>query len=121
MIYTRIFSTDDGGSSMEEVEVASSPVNFVPGEPAFNVSAPNPAENVKFLRIAGDWYGGWHPTPVKQFVIVMSGGFESKTTDGKSRRFGIGDIVLLDDIEGRGHESKMFAGVETLVAAIELR
>jgi len=121
MKYARIFVTGDGGSSMEDIEVETSPVNFVPGEPAFNVSAPDSAESVKFLRISGDWYGGWHPTPVRQFLIVLAGGFESKTTDAKSRRFETGDIVLLEDTEGRGHETRMFEGVETLVAAIELK
>ena len=84
MKYVRTFVTEDGGSAMEEVEVETTAVDFVPGKPALGVSTTRAADNAKFLRVAGDWYGEWHPTPVRQYLAVLSGGFEIETTDGQT-------------------------------------
>jgi hypothetical protein len=44
-----------------------------------------------------------HPAPRRQLVIVLGGEFEITTTDGDHRRFGPGDCLFADDVEGKGH------------------
>jgi hypothetical protein len=44
-----------------------------------------------------------HPAPRRQLVIVLGGEFEITTTHGDRRRFGPGDCLFADDVEGKGH------------------
>jgi len=46
--------------------------------------------------------GEWHPTPTRQWAVVLSGSVEMTVGDEEVRVFGPGDVVLLDDT-GRGH------------------
>jgi hypothetical protein len=45
----------------------------------------------------------FHPAPRRQFVVVLRGAFEIATTQGQRRRFGPGDCLLAEDLDGRGH------------------
>lgn len=120
MKHVRTFTTDDGGSSMELIEIDTAAAGFVPGKPEMGVSPARPARDAKFLRVAADWDGGWHPTPVEQYLTVLQGGFEVETTDGRKHLLGVGDIVLLADTSGRGHRSVMKSGEETWALAVAL-
>ena len=120
MRIARTYATPDGGSSMDEIEIETSRAAFVPGCPEFGVSDPISAAHAKFLNLDAEWIGGWHPTPVKQFLIVLRGGFEIRTSDGQTRQFGRGDIVLLADTEGRGHHTTMSAEAESWILAVAL-
>jgi uncharacterized cupin superfamily protein len=53
----------------------------------------------------GDWT--WHNAPCPQFVVTLEGEGEITAGDGTSRRFGAGDIMLADDVEGRGHKFRV--------------
>lgn len=116
----RTFATEDGGSSMGELAVETAAADFVPGEPQFGVSRAESAIDVKYLQVHPGWYGGWHPTPRRQYLVVLAGGFEIETTDGQKQRFGIGDVVLLNDTEGKGHNTMMTSDDDTWVLAVAL-
>jgi hypothetical protein len=38
-------------------------------------------------------------------MVVLGGQVEAEVSDGEVRRFGPGDVVLVEDTEGRGHRS----------------
>lgn len=59
------------------------------------------------LSSPGGWEGDWHPTPRRQFIIILTGGLEVEVSDGEVRRFGPGSIALIEDTEGRGHVSRV--------------
>lgn len=84
------------------------------------VSTSVPAKDAKFLRVQPAWDGEWHPTPVEQYLSVLAGSFEITTSDGKSRQFHIGDVVLLADTVGNGHHTKMLGDQQTWVLAVAL-
>lgn len=105
---------------MEEVEIETAHAAFVPGCPEFGVSDALPASSARFLQLQSNWDGGWHPTPVEQFLTVLSGGFEIRTTDGQSRNFRRGDIVRLADTTGKGHHTTIADGDETWILAVAL-
>ncbi len=48
-----------------------------------------------------------HPAPRKQFVVVLEGEIEVETTNGERRSFVPGIVGLLEDVEGRGHISRI--------------
>lgn len=49
-----------------------------------------------------------HPAPAHQWVIMLRGTIEVTTTDGESRRFAPGDLLLAADTEGSGHRTAAF-------------
>lgn len=44
-----------------------------------------------------------HPAPRRQLVVVVDGEFEIATTDGETRTFTPGTVLLIEDTTGRGH------------------
>jgi hypothetical protein len=48
----------------------------------------------------------WHPAPRKAFSINLKGAVEVTASDGEARVFGPGDIMLADDMGGKGHLSR---------------
>ena len=71
------------------------------------MSTPIDVETVTFVHVPPEWEGGWHTTPVPQFVISFSGELEVKTTVGQSCRIGRGDLILLEDASGKGHHAEV--------------
>jgi len=44
-----------------------------------------------------------HPPPRRQLVVILRGELEIATTAGDRQRLGIGDCVLVDDLNSKGH------------------
>jgi len=54
-----------------------------------------------FSRFPAGWFADWRPAPRRQFFFFFSGEIEIVVGDGEVRRFGLGSIVLLEDIKAR--------------------
>ncbi len=78
--------------------------------------APHRQNYILFLFVAifretpGDYDFPWHNTPSRQFVIILKGEVDFTVSDGETRRFGSGAVVLLEDTSGKGHFSKAVKG-----------
>lgn len=107
MKYTRIYSDATGESHFEDLMVHVAPVEFAPPAPPLNMSEPIASENTLLCSIPGDWEGSWHPSPKRQFYLQLSGRLEVQTSDGESRTFTTGSLVLLEDTSGKGHYSRV--------------
>jgi quercetin dioxygenase-like cupin family protein len=44
-----------------------------------------------------------HVAPRRQMIVVLRGVFEITTSLGERKRFGRGDCLLAEDVEGEGH------------------
>lgn len=102
--YTRILATDDGGSRFADGEIALSTRVVAAGVPAMLVGAVPSVAGVAFLRSEG-FDSAPHPAPARQWVIMLRGVIEVTTSQGETRRFGAGDLLLADDTEGQGHQT----------------
>ena len=49
----------------------------------------------------------WHPAPRKQFIIYLSGKVKVEASGGDIEIFENGDILLANDISGKGHISEV--------------
>ncbi len=47
-----------------------------------------------------------HRAPRRQFIVHLEGEVEVEASDGERRRFGPGDVVLVEDVAGRGHVTR---------------
>lgn len=48
----------------------------------------------------------WHPAPRRQYIVNLDAGVELTASDGESRVIGAGEIILVEDVSGKGHLSK---------------
>ena len=68
------------------------------------------ATGIIFRTTPGDYDFDWHNTPRRQYVIILEGDVDFTVSSGETRRFGGGDVVLLEDTGGKGHYSKAVDG-----------
>ena len=115
MKIARIYSTEDGESRFDEVDLAFADLNYIEGASPIGVAGPFEADRVQFVRVPDGWTDTRHPSPSRQYVAVLDGEGEFTTSDGEVRIFRTGDIFLLDDTRGKGHGSR-FTGKSGFLA-----
>jgi len=120
MKYTRFYADASGESHMEDVEASFTSQNFAPPAPPLELSPIVPATGAGFLRFPAGWSGDWHPSPRRQYLIFVAGEVEGETSDGQTRRFGPGSVVLLEDTTGKGHRSRVVSDGAALAAVVQL-
>jgi hypothetical protein len=70
------------------------------------MSARLPATGVIFRQTAAEHDRPWHPAPRRQYIINLDAGVELVASDGEARVIGAGEVILVEDITGKGHLSK---------------
>ena len=95
--------------------------DYAPPAPALSTSQAEPATRWLLLKLDAGWDGTWHPSPNRQFMIITSGEVKVEVTDGEIKTFRPGDVLLVEDIEGRGHYSTTPDGVECGIFVIHLK
>jgi hypothetical protein len=104
MRITRIYSGPDGQSHFEQLEIPLT-------EHAYGfISAFLPATAVAFRENHDDQFIDFHVAPRRQFVINLAGVVELETGLGETHRLGPGDVLLADDLTGKGHISRDISG-----------
>jgi len=105
MTITRVYASTDGESHFEEIEI---PLRDA-GEIGM-LSEPIPVDHVIFRENAPDYDYDWHQAPRRQYVILLDGHIEIEVSDGNKRRFQGGDVLLVEDTEGKGHRTSTIDG-----------
>jgi len=102
----RVYSTADGESHFDEVEIPTTSRQVHPNAAAFEVSAKYAASGIRFTHIpAGARQVDWHTVPERVLTVRLDGSAESQTSDGDERRVPAGSFVLFEDVDGKGHKS----------------
>ena len=76
--------------------------------------------SIAFRILPAGMFRDWHPTPLRQYVIINSGTVEVGTADGQVRQTGPGSVTLLEDTEGKGHTTRVLGNRPAIVAFIPL-
>jgi hypothetical protein len=96
-MFYRLYTGDDGQSHMEDLDMEK-------GE--FALSKMHEATGLAFRRQESGYFSDWHNAPRRQFIITLSGGVEIGLGDGTIKRLGPGDVMLADDLTGKGHTTR---------------
>ena len=120
MKYVRLFVDETGESHFDDIEVNLIPVDVAPPAPAINLSSSIPATQFVFYSFPPGWIGDWHPVPQKQIFFFLSGEFAGEVSDGEVRIFKAGDVVLGEDITGKGHRSWVTSETDVHAAVVQL-
>ena len=100
-----LYVDDKGETHFQDVEI-----QYVETTPAGRLSARQPATGIIFRETSGDYDLDWHPAPRRQYVINLDGAVKITASDGESRIIGPGEVLLVEDISGKGHLSKAIDG-----------
>ncbi len=98
---TRIYSDKNGDSHFENISV---PLNES-GDIGF-LSEALPAKNIIFREVLPSYDYDFHTAPQRQYIILLDGEIEIETSLGDKRQFKPGEILLVEDTEGKGHKTK---------------
>lgn len=110
MGFYRLYTGDDNQSHLEELDLASQP----------EMKSMQAATGVVFRQAAPGDFSDWHLAPRRQYVITLSGQVEIGTGDGTVRRLGPGDVMLAEDLTGRGHTTRAVGSEPRVSVAIPL-
>ncbi len=116
----RIWADDDGTSHFEEADIELEATAYAPPAPRLDVSAPIPAERALLCSFPTGWFGDWHPSPRRQLYLSLGGWLEVEVGDGEVRSVGPGQVVLLEDLKGAGHTTRVTGAEPSTGAFVHL-
>jgi hypothetical protein len=70
------------------------------------------ASGIAFRDVPGKYSVDWHPAPRRQYIINLHGAMRLTASDGESRVIGPGEVVLVEDVSGKGHLTQAVEGAE---------
>jgi hypothetical protein len=98
---TRLYSDSNGDARFEDI--------FIPLNDAGEIgklSEGLPVTSIIFREVEASYDYNFHNAPQKQYLILIDGAIEIETTLGEKRQFKAGDVLLLEDTEGKGHRTR---------------
>lgn len=118
--YVRLFTDEQGESHFQEIEANLNRVDFAYGIPPLFVSENIVASAASFFGAPSAWESDWHPSSGRHLFAVLTGVWEVTASDGETRAFSKGDVLLVEDTTGKGHSSKIVGDEESLALLILL-
>ena len=115
MRITRLYSDAAGDSHFEDTEIDLLLHDYAPPAPPLRLSAFMPATQFGFMQAPTGWSSDWHPSSARNLFFVLTGEWEVRASDGETRRFAVGEVLLVEDTTGKGHSSRV---VDNSVAAM---
>ncbi|MDD4385577.1 MAG: hypothetical protein PHD06_10430 [Bacteroidales bacterium] len=104
---TKVYSDKNGESNFEDIEI---PLKN-DGEIGF-LSDKIPVKELIFRKVKSRYDYDFHNAPQKQYIILLDGEIEIETSLGEKRAFKGGDILLLEDTQGKGHKTRNLQNIE---------
>ncbi len=104
---TKIYSDNNGESQFEDIEM---PLKN-DGDIGF-LSDKIPVKEIIFRKVKPSYDYDFHNAPQKQYIILLDGEIEIETSLGEKRTFKGGDILLMEDTQGKGHKTRNIQNIE---------
>jgi hypothetical protein len=101
MNITRVYSDEAGESRFADQEIELQDAGSIG-----RLSKPIPTTSVIFRKNDPGYDYDWHVAPQRQFIVLLDGAIEIEVSGGSRRTFRGGDILLMEDVTGRGHRSR---------------
>jgi hypothetical protein len=104
---TRIYSDDNGDSHFEDIAIALKDAGSIG-----KLSDVLPANGIIFREVAPSYDWDFHTAPQKQYIVLLDGEIEIETSLGDRRIFKAGDVLLAEDIIGKGHKTRNLQAIK---------
>jgi hypothetical protein len=96
-----LYEDENGESHFRDIDI-----EWDVERPHSKYTARLPANGIIFRETKADYDLDWHPAPRRQYIINLDAGVKLTASDGESRIIGAGEVVLVEDISGKGHLSE---------------
>jgi hypothetical protein len=100
-----LYTDPNGESHFRDIEI-----DWVEERRGSKMSKKLPATGVIFRETQAEHNVDWHPAPRRQYIINLDGGVQITASDGEARQIGAGEVILVEDVRGKGHLSKSIGG-----------
>ena len=110
MLITRIHTRPDGQSHFEDLETTDYP----------NIKSLTEITSIRFRVGQPGNFSDWHQESRRNYIITLSGEGEIGIGDGTLRRFGPGQVMLVEDLTGQGHTTRVTSAEPRITVAIPL-
>jgi hypothetical protein len=100
-----LYVDDKGESHFRDIEV-----EWVEEGRGGKLSKRLPATGIIFRQVPPTYDLDWHPAPRRQYIINLDAGVQITASDGEARVIGAGEVILVEDVRGKGHLSKALDG-----------
>lgn len=101
MNITRIFSDEKGETHFENLEIPL----IDQGNIGF-LSETLDVKKLQFRKVSAAYDYDFHCALQKQYIVLLDGEVEIETSLGEKRKFQTGEILLVEDITGKGYKTK---------------
>jgi hypothetical protein len=101
MKVNNLYEDEQGISHWRDIEI-----EWVEETPGGRLSKRFPATGIIFREVPPTYDMDWHPAPRRQYIINLDAGVQLTASDGEARVIGAGEIILVEDISGKGHLSQ---------------
>lgn len=102
MKITRIYSDPSGESRFGEIELVLGDAG-----PIGRLSERFPVNSIIFRENDAGYDYDWHNAPERQYIVLLDGEIEIEVSGGEKRVFRGGDVVLVEDVTGKGHRTRV--------------
>jgi hypothetical protein len=96
-----LYVDPDGETHFRDIEI-----DWVKEGAGGKLSERLPATGIIFRQTTADYDLDWHPAPRRQYIINLDAGVRITASDGESREIGAGEVLLVEDVTGKGHLSQ---------------
>ena len=109
MQVTRLYTNQQGESSFEEISIELLRVSeeTFPGQKAEQFADLQSPTAMRVNETDPGHQYDWHNAPRKQWVVTLQGEIEVELRNGSKKRFGVGSILLAEDLTGTGHATRI--------------
>jgi hypothetical protein len=115
-----LYVDDAGESHWCDVLPALSEKVFAPPAQEIEISEPETASQMLFLRLRAGWDEPIHPTPIRQKLICLAGAVCVTASDGTQRTIGQGDVWHMEDLHGKGHHTRVTSAADFEAVIVQL-
>ncbi len=96
-----LYADEQGESHFRDIEI-----EWASEGPGGKLSKRLPATGVIFRQTGESYDFDWHRAPRRQYIVNLDAGVEITASDGEKRIIGAGEVILVEDVTGKGHISK---------------
>ena len=117
--FLRVYTGDDGEPHFQEVRPPFQP--FVDTEGAYGEGTPlENASGITFRVSPPGYLLEFHCAPRRQYTITLAGYAEVEVGDGTVEQVGPGDVLMAEDLTGKGHITRVVGTEQRVYVVVPL-